>query len=85
MASQTPEQLSGVVERVKQSEKERYILLRLQQPSLGIALIGTYGVGDASNASMAFYLYGDDAQQHAAASEPRWQVSFREMFGQTRK
>ncbi len=83
-APQTPEQLSGVVERVQQSDKERYVLLRLQRPSPGIALIGTYGIGEATNASMAFYLYGDDAEQRAAASETRWQDWFREMFGQAR-
>ncbi|WP_172730155.1 hypothetical protein [Neorhizobium tomejilense] len=26
---------------------------------------------DATNASMAFYLYGDDAEHHAAANEPK--------------
>jgi uncharacterized protein YndB with AHSA1/START domain len=83
-ALQTPELLSGRVERVQQSHRERYVLLRLQQPSLGIALIGTYGVGETTNASMAFYLYGDDAEQRVAASGPRWRDWLRETLGQAR-
>ncbi|MCC7254063.1 SRPBCC domain-containing protein [Hyphomicrobium sp.] len=78
---QTPEKLSGVVEHVQQDTKQRYVLLRLSQPAPGIALIGTYGVGDITNASLAFYLYGDDAEQRAAASEPRW----RDWLGKTFK
>jgi len=81
-APQTPEPLSGIVERVQQGDRERYVLLRLKQPSPGIALIGTYGMGDASNASMALYLYGDDAGQRAAASEAGWRDWFRETLGQ---
>ncbi len=62
---QTPEKLSGIVERVEQDDKQRYVLLRLNRPAPGIALIGTYGAGNATNASMAFYLYGDDAKQRS--------------------
>ncbi|MBO4224752.1 hypothetical protein [Bradyrhizobium neotropicale] len=50
---QTPEKLSGIIEHVEQDDRQRYILLRLSQPAPGIALVGTYGVGDATNASMA--------------------------------
>lgn len=78
---QTPEKLSGVVERVEQDERQRYVLLRLRQPAPGVALIGTYGIGGATNTSMAFYFYGDDVEQRAAASEPRW----RDWLGQTFK
>jgi hypothetical protein len=51
-----------------------------QHPSPGIALTGTYGVGNATNASMAFYLYGEDAEQRAASSEPKWRDWFNETF-----
>ncbi|WP_054313353.1 SRPBCC domain-containing protein [Mesorhizobium sp. 1M-11] len=78
---QTPEQLSGTVERVEQGERQRYVLLLLNQPAPGIAQIGTYGVGDATIASMTFYLYGDDAKQRAAAGEPKW----RDWLGETFK
>lgn len=71
-ALQAPEALSGTIERVEQNERQRYVLLRLHQPAPGIALIGIYGIGDATNTSMAFYFYGDDAEERAAASEPKW-------------
>jgi len=79
-APQTPEKLLAIVERVAQDERQRYVLLRLNQPAPGIALIGTYGAGTATNVSMAFYLYGDDAEQRAAASEPRWRNWLSETF-----
>jgi uncharacterized protein YndB with AHSA1/START domain len=76
---QTPEKLSGIVDRVEQDERQRYVLLRLSQPGPGIALIGTYGIGDATNASLAFYFYGDDVKQRAATSESKW----RDWLGKT--
>ncbi|MGE0798980.1 MAG: SRPBCC domain-containing protein [Lautropia sp.] len=79
-AQQTPEPLSGTVERVEQDDRQRYVMLRLTQPSPGIALIGTYGVGNATNVSMTFYLYGDAAEQRAASSEPKWRDWFNEAF-----
>jgi uncharacterized protein YndB with AHSA1/START domain len=77
---QEPEKLTGIVERVHQDDRQRYIMLRLNAPALGIALIGTYGTGNGANASMALYLYGDDAGQRAAVSEPKWRNWFGETF-----
>lgn len=79
--TQTPEKLSGTVERMEQDGRQRYVLLRMDGPAPGIALIGTYGIGDATNVSTAFYLYGDDAGQRAAASEAAW----RDWLGKTLK
>lgn len=75
-----PERLSGVVERVRQDRKQRYLLLRLQAPCPGIALIGTYSTGDGTNTSMAVYFYGEDAEARAADSEPRWRDWFDATF-----
>lgn len=80
---QTPERLSGIVEHAEQDGRQRYILVRLGQPGAGIALIGTHGVGSAVNASMALYLYGEDAGQRAAASEQGWRDWLGKRFGQT--
>lgn len=80
-SSQTPEKLSGIVEHAEQDDRQRYILLRLSQPAPGVALIGTYGASNVANASMAFYLYGDDAGQRAAASEPEWRDWLGKTFG----
>jgi len=67
-----PERFSGTVERVQQSDRERYLLLRLTAPAPGVALIGTYGMGDATNASIILYLYGDDAATTADAAKEKW-------------
>lgn len=83
IALQTPEKLSGFVEHVQQNTEQRYALLRLSEQAPGIALIGTYGVDNATNASMAFYLYGDDAEQRAAVSEPAWRNWLTETFKQS--
>jgi uncharacterized protein YndB with AHSA1/START domain len=79
---QTPAKLSGIVERVEQTAKQCYVLVRLNQPAPGIALIGTYHADDATNASMAFYLYGDDAESRAAAAEPKWRDWLGGIFNQ---
>lgn len=83
-AARTPEPLSATVERIQQDDSQRHVLLRLKQPSPGIALIGTYRVADATSASMVFYLYGDDAPERAAASETVWRGWFREISNQAR-
>lgn len=78
-----PEILSGIVERVEQDNRQRYVLLRLNGPAPGIALIGTYGTGQATNVSLVFYLYGDDAEQRCQASEPRWRDWLRDTFAKS--
>lgn len=67
-----PEAMSGVVERVHQDDRQRYILLRLDDRDAGVALIGTYDKGSGTNMSLCRYFYGDDAEKRAAATEPRW-------------
>ena len=75
-----PESLSGVVERVQQDDRQRYLILRLNSPAPGIAFIGTCPMGAGTNVSMSLYLYGDDAEQRAASSEPKWRDWFSETF-----
>ena len=77
---QAPERLSGIVERVQQTVKQRYMMLRLTEPAPGVVLLGTYRAGERTNASMAMYFYGDDAAQRAAASEPKWRDWFAATF-----
>src|SRR5690606_6963372 len=67
-----PEALAGIAEHVEQDDRQRYLLLRLSRPGPGIALIGSYGVGNSTNVSMTFYFYGGDAALRAASSEPVW-------------
>jgi uncharacterized protein YndB with AHSA1/START domain len=79
-ASSGPEPWSGVVEHVYQDTQQRYVLVRLDAPSLGIALVGTYdkdatshsAAGPSTNVSVLRYFYGDEAAGRAAEAESRW-------------
>lgn len=79
--TRAPEALAGVVERVEQGGRQRYVLARLTEPGPGLALITTYGIGRSTNVNVTLYLYGDDAERRAAASGPVWQRWCRETFG----
>jgi uncharacterized protein YndB with AHSA1/START domain len=68
----SPEPLSGVIERVQQDGSLRTILLRTMTPSPGVMLLGTYGAAGTISASLSRFVYGDDAEQLAAASAPAW-------------
>jgi len=67
-----PEYLAGTIERIEQDQHQRYVLLRLHQPSPGLVLVGTYAVGDSTNVTATVYFYGEDAAERAAASQPVW-------------
>lgn len=67
-----PEALAGVIERVEQGRQIRYVLMRLDAPSAGVAIAGTYRAGPRVNVSMTVYYYGEHADAHARASERRW-------------
>jgi uncharacterized protein YndB with AHSA1/START domain len=67
-----PERLSGIVERIYQERRQRYIMLRLDAPGPGILLAGIYAMGEQINASVSFFFYGDDADEKAGTSEPLW-------------
>lgn len=69
-----PERLSGVVEVTRQGPRERYVMLRLEEPAPGVALVATYGVGPRVNASVSLYYYGRDADARARASGERWRA-----------
>ena len=84
-ASSGPDEWSGVVEHVYQDAQQRYVLLRIDAPSPGLALVGTLaaavqigdieiklGDGPTTTISVNRYFYGDDAGELAAESESRW-------------
>jgi uncharacterized protein YndB with AHSA1/START domain len=75
-----PERLSGVVESMRQDAVQRTVLVRLDTPAPGVALIGTYGAGPKSTASICLFFYGDGAQAVAAASEQKWRGWLAETF-----
>lgn len=70
--------LSGVVEYFTENPYDA--LLRLDQPGLGIAALGTYDMGGQSMVAMGLYLYGDQATGTAARETPMWDAWFQERF-----
>jgi uncharacterized protein YndB with AHSA1/START domain len=78
-----PEALSGAIERVQQQRHERYLLMRLDAPTPGVVILGTYAAESKVNVSMTLYVYGDDAAARAHASEQKWQAWLSERFAST--
>lgn len=79
-ASSGPEGLTGTVEHVYQDAKQRYVLLQLDGPSPGLALIGTNDRGGATTVSVCRYFYGADAEARATSSEPAWRDWLKQTF-----
>jgi hypothetical protein len=85
-ASSGPEKWSGVVEHIRQDAQQRYVLLRLDAPSPGVALLGTDAKsGGGTSVSLARYFYGDDSAALAAESEPRWRDWLTTTFGKRKE
>ena len=64
--------LSGAIEIVQQKTQLREIMLRLNEPGPGIALIGVHPYGGKTLASISLFLYGEEAPALAARLEPQW-------------
>jgi uncharacterized protein YndB with AHSA1/START domain len=79
------EPLSGVIERVQQDRSLRFIIMRLDRPASGVAVIGTHDVGKTTYASANLYFYGDDVAAIASGSEQKWRGWLREMFTEVRR
>ena len=75
-----PEPLSGVVERLQQDRTLRFVLMRLDRPSPGVALIGTHHAATNVYASVSLFFYGADAAAAASASEQKWRPWMAETF-----
>jgi uncharacterized protein YndB with AHSA1/START domain len=72
---QAPEgapRFEGVVERVQQNGKTREILVKLDQPGPGIAVLGTFAFQDKAQASLSIYLYGERARELAERHREPW-------------
>ncbi|WP_394825759.1 SRPBCC domain-containing protein [Pendulispora albinea] len=78
--SEQQEAWTGVVERIIQDDKQRYVLLRLTSPASGVVIVATYNAGEHVNASMTVFLYGDDAESRALASREMWQTWMAQKF-----
>jgi uncharacterized protein YndB with AHSA1/START domain len=84
-ASSGPESWSGIVEHVHQDAQQRWVVFRTEQPSPGIALVGTVGApvspgdvqvklgaDDSTKVSVCRFFYGPKASQLKAECESRW-------------
>lgn len=85
-ASSGPELWSGVVEHVHQDARQRWVVLRVDAPAAGVALVGTSegagtGGSDSTNVSLCRYFYGDDAHRLATESEARWRDWLDKTYG----
>jgi uncharacterized protein YndB with AHSA1/START domain len=72
--AEKPEALTGVVERVHQDGKQRFVVLRLSSPMPGAVIIGTFGTGEDVNTSMSCFFYGEEADARAEVSREKWEV-----------
>jgi uncharacterized protein YndB with AHSA1/START domain len=64
--------LAGVVERIHQDANSRDLMLRIDEPGQGVAVIGSCVVGEAAHGMATVFLYGADAADTAAAEQPKW-------------
>jgi uncharacterized protein YndB with AHSA1/START domain len=64
--------LAGRVERIHQDAVTREVMLRIDKPAQGIAVVGACTVGDEGRAMVSIYLYGPDAADVAASEQPKW-------------
>lgn len=71
--------LAGVVERVGATEYPE-LLLRLDEPSPGLAHLFALPMGGPIYLPVRMYLYGDRAPAVAAREEPSWQAWMNERF-----
>jgi len=64
--------LAGVVEYVQQDQKARELILKIDQPMDGIAIIGSFKRGDEARGVVLIYLYGAGAQACLKQSQQEW-------------
>ena len=66
--------LGGVFEPLAEIAHGRRVLLRLDEPAPGVAMLGAFNCGGAVMPTMSLYLYGDEAAEVFARDEPRWRA-----------
>jgi hypothetical protein len=74
--------LAGVVENVTTDPRHTEVMLRLERPGPGVALVGSYEWGGKVQVAMNLYVYGEDADAIAAREGPRWNAWMAERFPQ---
>ncbi|MGV9798722.1 SRPBCC family protein [Mycobacterium sp. NPDC003449] len=82
--AETPQgapRLAGVVKRVHQDARSREIMIGLDEPCGGTAVIGSCPVGEEARAIVSMYLYGAQAAATAAAEQSGWSAWIGELIG----
>lgn len=72
--------LTGVVERIGRGKNLHEILLRLDQPAPGAAILAAFTWGGKVQVLVSLYLYGEGAEALAAREEEVWQGWMGERF-----
>ncbi len=66
--------LAGIVERTGRGKNPHELILRLDEPCVGVALLGVYSWGGTAHAAVSLYLYGEQAPAIVARDQPAWQA-----------
>jgi uncharacterized protein YndB with AHSA1/START domain len=74
-------ELAGTVELIEQRATVRYMIIRMDRPAAGIAVVGGFATGDTSRAMVTVHFYGDGAVETAGEQEPRWTAWLTDLFG----
>lgn len=64
--------LAGVVHRVHQDNTVRELMMRIDEPAQGIAVLGACTVAGQASAMASLIFYGEDAERIAAAEHDKW-------------
>ncbi|MCT7658761.1 SRPBCC family protein [Mycobacterium deserti] len=64
--------LAGTVERIHQTAIMREIMLRLDEPHEGVAVIGSCDMGGEARGMASIFFYGPQASDTAAAEQKKW-------------
>lgn len=64
--------LAGTVEALMTDDRHSEVLLRLDEPAPGVALVGSYSWGGRVRVAISLYVYGPDAKAVVAREAPRW-------------
>lgn len=92
-ATSGPELWTGIVEHVHQDLQQRWVLVRIVEPSDGVVLVGTHqsaaslndveakiGKSAGTNVSVCRYFYGEGAAARLTESETRWRAWLSKTF-----
>lgn len=66
--------IAGIVEDIRVTSKDQALLLRIEAPASGVALIGSYEWGGKVHVAISLFFYGDDADTVMARENPKWEA-----------